>query len=149
VRGFDPEALVRLRKERGLSHDALAERTGWGRPNIIRWEKGRRRPSPAMLLAIADALQVEPAELTSISLANAELVDLRALAGLTQEQVARAAGIPKPTYALIEHCQLPLEPALVDRLASIFGVTSRDVQRAHYRAMAAGSPTPTGQDGDR
>ncbi len=52
-----------LRKHRGLTQAALAERTGLPQSEISRIENGRRRLTVERLIAIAQALEASPAEL--------------------------------------------------------------------------------------
>ena len=143
VRSFDPAAMVRLRRARGLSHDALGERVGRARPNLIAWEKGPARPSPAKLVVLARALEVEPWELTTVGPADATLADLRGWAGLTQPELAERAGIARSTYSLIERGGLALRPDMAERIASVLDVDVDDVVRAHARSVPAPEePTP-------
>lgn len=57
------DQLSRIRKIRGLTQMALAERVGVEQPTIQRWERGKREPSFEQLFALASALGVEPAAL--------------------------------------------------------------------------------------
>jgi transcriptional regulator with XRE-family HTH domain len=129
VKYFDAAALVRLRKARGLSQDALGARVGRARPNIIIWEKGRAKPSPAKLVILAEALGVEPSRL-STGPAGAELADLRGWAGLTQQELADKAGIRRSTYSLLERGGSQLRPGMAEQIASATGCEIGDVERA-------------------
>lgn len=56
---FGP-VLRRLRLERGLSQEELAERAGMAsHAHISRLESGRKQPTVEMLFRLADALEVE------------------------------------------------------------------------------------------
>lgn len=55
--------LERLRKVRGLSKTALANRLGITPTSICYWEQGRSRPRPALLSAVAEILGLSPADL--------------------------------------------------------------------------------------
>ena len=125
--------MARLRKKRGLTLDELSRRLNRQRPNVIAWEKGRASPSPPKLVALAEALDVEPSELTRISRGRAQLVDLRGWAGMTQAELARRAGLPRPTYALLERGGLPLRPDVAARLAEALGRDVDEVERAAER----------------
>ena len=51
--------LRRLRVEKGLSQESLAERTGMAsHAHLCRLESGRKQPSVEMLFRLADALEV-------------------------------------------------------------------------------------------
>lgn len=66
------DQLAALRKKRGLTQAALAEKLGVEQPTIQRWEKGKREPELAQLVALAAALGVEPGSL----LAGATIVPI-------------------------------------------------------------------------
>jgi transcriptional regulator with XRE-family HTH domain len=133
VRHFDPAALRSLRHRRGLTLDELGRRIGRARPNLIVWEKGRSVPSPPKLVALAEALEVEPWQLTTARPRSAELVDLRAWAGLSQQELADRAAVPRATYALVERGESPLGHELAARLATVLGWRVADVDRAQRR----------------
>jgi transcriptional regulator with XRE-family HTH domain len=133
VGAFDASALVHLRRERGLSHDALGQLIGRARPNVIAWEKGMAKPSPAKLVELARALAVHPSKLTTTSSQMATLADLRAWAGLTQGDLAAEAELVRSTYSQLERGLLPLGPDVAGRLASALGVEVSDVERAYRR----------------
>ena len=128
--------MARLRKKRGLSFDELGRRLNRHRPDIIAWEMGRAAPSPSKLVALAAVIEVDPSELTRTSPARAQLVDLRGWAGLTQAELARRAGLPRPTYALLERGRLVLRPEVAARLAEALGRDVDEVERAARRRQA-------------
>lgn len=51
--------LARIRSERGLTQEQLAEKIGVQQPTVQRWEAGGRQPRRGSLEAIAAALEVE------------------------------------------------------------------------------------------
>lgn len=55
--------LRRLRKERGVSQEDLAERSELDRTYISLIENGRRQPTVSTLFAIADALGLKASEI--------------------------------------------------------------------------------------
>jgi transcriptional regulator with XRE-family HTH domain len=56
--------LNRLRREAGLTLADVAARLGVSKPTVWAWEKGKARPLPERIDAIAEALGVPSAELT-------------------------------------------------------------------------------------
>ncbi|HEV8115999.1 MAG TPA: helix-turn-helix transcriptional regulator, partial [Acidimicrobiales bacterium] len=92
IRSFSGTALRRARVERGLSHDALARLTGRTRGHLIHWEQGRYRPSPALLVILAQALDLDPLELLDVTEDTATLPDLRGRVGLATVDVADHLG---------------------------------------------------------
>ncbi len=55
--------LNRLRRERGMTLAQVADALGVSKPTVWAWEKGKARPVPERLDAIAEALGVSTAEL--------------------------------------------------------------------------------------
>lgn len=133
IHGFDPAAMARLRKARGLTLDTLGERVGRARPNVIKWEAGEA-PSPPKLVALARALEVDPWQLTVTKPQVAELSDLRDWAGLTRRELAARAGIRRSTYANIERGLAPLGPEASAALARVLECDVSRVERAYRRA---------------
>ncbi|MFD9190133.1 helix-turn-helix domain-containing protein [Streptomyces phaeochromogenes] len=58
ARTFSPDALRRIRHERGLSQKRLAASLGVHNTAISAYENGRRRPDVETLATIADTLGV-------------------------------------------------------------------------------------------
>jgi transcriptional regulator with XRE-family HTH domain len=54
--------LKRLREERGLSREQVAERIGTSETSIFRYEKGETRPQPAVVAAMLDVYGATAAE---------------------------------------------------------------------------------------
>lgn len=58
-----PVRIARLRKEQGLTLDALAALVNVSKPTVWAWEQGKSRPTPERIAALAKLLGVEEAEL--------------------------------------------------------------------------------------
>lgn len=149
VRGFDPNALVRLRRARGLSHDALGERIDRPRPNIIKWEQGETTPSPEKLVVLARALGVDPWRLTRTRPASAELADLRDWAGMTRRDLAAAVGLTRETYSRLERGQIELDDDVAGALAAALGRDVGEIKRAHRRTVRRARGPLAGLEGER
>jgi transcriptional regulator with XRE-family HTH domain len=106
---------------------------------MIAWEKGPAKPSPAKLVGLARALEVQPWELTTVGPETAELADLRGWAGLTQQELADKAAIMRSTYSLLERGGLPLRRDVAERIASAIGSDVEVVERAAARTRSPGS----------
>ncbi|MGB7420090.1 MAG: helix-turn-helix domain-containing protein [Erythrobacter sp.] len=63
--GFGPR-LARLRRERGMTLAEVAAQLGVSKPTVWAWEKGKARPLPERIGAIAEALGVEVSTLTEV-----------------------------------------------------------------------------------
>lgn len=136
--------MARLRAERGLTFDRLAEQLGRRRPNVIVYEKGTVAPTPAVLVELAAALGVEPAELTTASPETAELADLRVWAGKTIAEAAADAGMARSTWEKTERAQRPLGHERAIQMAQALGVDEATVRAAYERTLA----TPAEGDGE-
>ncbi|MBO9518307.1 MAG: helix-turn-helix domain-containing protein [Porphyrobacter sp.] len=96
--------LLDLRRRRGLSRSALAERAGLSAPSLWAWETGRVSPRRRNLLALARALDVSEREVLPQDEGGA-LFDVADSAGpnavkrlddlirSTKQQIAAAAGV--------------------------------------------------------
>jgi transcriptional regulator with XRE-family HTH domain len=136
VARFDPTALRRLRAERELTLDQLAERVGTTRPQLIAYEQGRRVPGMDTFAALALTLEVDPLDLTTATEATATLADLRARRGLTKAAFAEKVGLTWTTWDAIERGRQPLRPGLVARAATILEVDEDAIRAAHVRGTA-------------
>lgn len=101
--------LLELRRRRGMSRSALAERAGLSAPSLWAWETGRVSPRRKNLLALARALDVSERELLpdddtgglggETDRAGPRMIDpegaqkLEDLIRLAKRQIASAAGV--------------------------------------------------------
>ena len=133
---FDPVRLRSLRLAAGLTQRQLAQRAGVAPGRIGDWERGRFRPEPASLTRLAQALAVTPAALQTPT-DSPTLADLRADTGLTQRQLAAAAGLTAGAYAYayayLELGATTLRPPAAAALAAALGVDADTVAAAHAR----------------
>jgi transcriptional regulator with XRE-family HTH domain len=58
------EELKRWRLRRAMTQIQLAERCGLSPATIVRIERNQREPQPSTLRKLADALDIDPSELT-------------------------------------------------------------------------------------
>ena len=109
---FFGEALRRLRIERQLSQQQLADRLHVERPSVTNWEGGRRLPDAAMITAIARVLDVdaavllakseEPGEVPNVLIVDDERIILEGGIPVLKEALpdANVVGFTKPSQAL-------------------------------------------------
>jgi transcriptional regulator with XRE-family HTH domain len=76
--------VAEVRRVRGLTHEQVSRRTGLSAPYLSRIEAGKRQPSIATLLSLAQALEVELGDLIDS--------DVR---GVVPGQIVRAADGPQ------------------------------------------------------
>ena len=60
------EAIIRIRKARGLTRNDLARLIGVDRETIARYERGTREPKASVVAQLAAALKVTPNELLGV-----------------------------------------------------------------------------------
>lgn len=58
-----PQPLKRIMRDRGITHQGLAEHIGTTTVAVTYWTNGKRRPQPRQLVLIMDALGLPPWEL--------------------------------------------------------------------------------------
>lgn len=137
IKSFSGAALRQARINRGLSHDALGRLTGRARPNLIAWEQGHYRPTPRLLVILAEALDIDPLELLDVTEDTATLPDLRGRAGLATVDVAEHLGVHPSTYRRLERGVAPLAEETAVTLAGLFNTTPDRIVDAYGRARAA------------
>ena len=91
--------LEQLRKSRSLTMAQVAARLGVSKPTVWAWEKGKARPIDDRIPALAEVLQVEPAEL----LAQAQPPGLSKLVADARMELASACGVaPEKVRIMVE-----------------------------------------------
>lgn len=93
--------LSRIRRERGLTHEALATRLNVVRQTVSKWENGTAVPDADMLCRIADALDASAAELLG-SPAPRDGMDMAAIAKSPAEINAQPASRSKRSGAALK-----------------------------------------------
>jgi DNA-binding XRE family transcriptional regulator len=84
-----PVRIARLRKEQGLTLEALAALVNVSKPTVWAWEQGKSRPTPERIAALARFLGVAEDELLSGRDGNALALAL----GQARAMVAEAFGV--------------------------------------------------------
>ncbi|MFV0535447.1 MAG: helix-turn-helix domain-containing protein [Cumulibacter sp.] len=129
INGFDKEALVRLRRDAGMTQEDLAIVIGVNSTAVSSWEIGRTVPSPQNLEALRHALDDRMGRLVGEVDPLRALAEHRARAGLSQKQAAVATGLPTNTLRQIERgVRLPTTDEAA-ALAAAYGISTADVQR--------------------
>lgn len=133
VENFAPGRLRELRQHAGLSVTQLAERAQIPRPNISNYESGARSVGFDAVVAIADALGVDPIELTDADPAALTLADLRLNARRSRVELATAAGVSYDTWYAIETGRRRLTDDVAARVGDVLGVTVDELRAALER----------------
>jgi len=93
-----------------------------------------------MLCRLADVLEVQPWQLTTIEPSRAQLSDLRAWTGLSQPELARVLAVPETSLSAVERGQRPLGAELAEELARHLDLPVAEIRRAYERAKPPSSP---------
>lgn len=133
LRGFDPERLVAERRRVGLSRGELGRLIGASTSAVQTWETGRVTPHVNSLAKAAKVLGVEISVLVDVPPEKRFLADLRVLRGLTQPQLAAAAGMSTTTLSALEWGQTRLDDQVAARLGEVLNVDAAEVKRAWTR----------------
>lgn len=92
--------LNKLRREAGLTLGDVAATLGVSKPTVWAWEKGKARPLPERLGAIAAALGVAPESLAESAALGS---DIGALVEDCRQRIAQACGTqPRSVRIVIE-----------------------------------------------
>jgi transcriptional regulator with XRE-family HTH domain len=139
--GVDAVALRDARLRMGLTQHELARLIDVaGGERISRWELGRSAPRPEILRRLAQALNVDAADLLDVG-GPADLRRLRTAAGLSARTLAARAHMSVPTYVRWESGRTKRLPAgqALELLAKALNVTVEDVESAIVTARANAS----------
>ncbi|WP_235661558.1 helix-turn-helix domain-containing protein [Mycobacteroides abscessus] len=131
LRGFTPARFTALRKSKMTMSD-LARITGVAGSTIYAWESGRATPQVDKLAAAMKVLGSPIEDVVLIPRERRFPGDWRVLGGLTQPQLAAAAGMATSTLQTIERG----ESVLSDERASVLSRllhTTEDEYRAAWR----------------
>ena len=131
---IDGAALRAARERVGLTQHELAHEVGVvGGERISMWERGEARPrSPHLLHAVARAVQVRVTALLLPPEGAASLRWLRFAAGLSVDEVARAAHVSVASMKRWEarRCRRMPSAATLNAMAAALGVASTEVESA-------------------
>ena len=139
--GVDPVALRDARLRMGLTQHELARLIDVaGGERISRWELGSSAPRPEILRRLAQALNVDAADLLDAG-GPADLRRLRTAAGLSARTLAARAHMSVPTYVRWESGRTKRPPAgqALELLAKALNVTVEDVESAIVTSRANAS----------
>jgi transcriptional regulator with XRE-family HTH domain len=104
--------IKRLRQERELTLQAVADELDLTPAAISHWESGRITPKPRKLQELAKALKVSVGELTGSAISSAKrqqtpMTDIDSIISDAQEQIAKKMGCSRHRVRLV----LSIEPS--------------------------------------
>ncbi|ATL72538.1 helix-turn-helix domain-containing protein [Nocardia terpenica] len=144
TRGFKGAALRHVRENHPTLHHTgeLARVAGVSKSAVEQWEREEKSPSVKLLWRVAQALGVPMDVLVPIPVTERYLGDWRVLRGMTQQELATAAGLSAPTVHRLELGQVALSRESATGLAEGLGLSVDEVRAAYERARQRppGSP---------
>ncbi|ADG99335.1 transcriptional regulator, XRE family [Segniliparus rotundus DSM 44985] len=145
LRGFRRRELAKVRlgyKRKGISNHDLARLSGVGESTLRRWQSGEALPSIDKLGAVLATLGVPISRVVVIPEEKRTLADLRVLAGYTQPQLAKAAGMSTTALSTLERGGAPFTEQRAQALAPLLDVSISEVIAAWQRARDRPPGTP-------
>lgn len=131
---ISPTALRSAMSRRAVTVDDLAVHLGTSTTAVYGWLSARRVPEPPVLVQLARALGLHPADLTLVSEAEERLHDLRIHAGLLQADAAASAGLRQPQLSKMERGVAVPREDFCGGLASTYGLKPSRVLQAWQRS---------------
>lgn len=142
LRGFDAAAFSTLRRQAGMSVSDLARLSGASLSTIHHWEAGRRTPQVDVLATVMKVIGAPIEAVVSIDVNDRFPGDWRVMQGLTQPQLAAAAGMSTAMVQRIERGEYPLSDGNATILAGLLGITAQTYRQAYRRARERPAGTP-------
>lgn len=133
LRGFVPERFKALRKS-GMTMSDLARISGVTASTIYAWEAGTFTPQVDKLAAVMKVLGKAIEDVVTVPNDQRYPSDLRVLCGLTQPQLASAAGVTTAKLQRIERGESAPPDDLVEALSRLLGTTAEEYEAAWRRA---------------
>lgn len=124
--------LARIRMERGLTRQQLAEMAGLAPRSLARIEAGKQMPSRERALKISEVLGVDWREwldaLPDFKEAKppTRLKEIRIQCGFGQTQIARLVGMDRKYYCRIELGRIRPSPKMTQRINQALGARGED-----------------------
>lgn len=144
-RGFDLDAFraaVAAAEAGGVSRSDLARLADISPATVHAWERRGGAPDIERLARICGVLGIDVTVLVHVPDEECLPSDLRIRQGLTQVQLATAAGLSSTAVSSFERAETRWSAVKAAKLAPILGVTTEELHAAWQRARArpAGSP---------
>lgn len=141
-RGFDRGRFHEAVEASGVSRSDLARLAGISSATIHSWERRDGAPDIERLARIAGVLGHDVDEFVQVPDDECMPSDLRVRKGLTQVQLASAAGLSTTVVSAFERGETRWSSRKAARLAPVLGVSVDELEAAWERARTrpAGSP---------
>ncbi|MGW4124455.1 helix-turn-helix domain-containing protein [Nocardia sp. NPDC004711] len=131
LRGFAPSRLAAAIEASGMSVDEVARLADTTPQTLRNWLSSASSPTVDVLYRVVAQLGITMREVLDIDPDRSNLTDLRVLAGLTQRQLAAAAGLGEETVGQLERGTARLRNRHAAALAAALAVPAPVVVAAH------------------
>ncbi len=141
LRGFNAQAFADARRGRDISVSDLSRMADVSPATIHNWEAGKGTPQVDLLARVMGYLETPIDQVVTIAAEDRYPGDWRVIRGMTQPELAAAAGIATTTLRGIERADAALTDTNAATLARLLGI-SVDIYRTAYN-RARRRPTNT------
>ncbi len=132
VAGFSGSAARRGRLSADLTADQLAVQVGVAEQTVLRWERGEVSPTADHLGALAEALDITPADLLPRRRSHEPtLRDLRHFCGLSIRAAADRTKLSASGIVRLERGVSSLPSDAASALANAYNIGVNEVNQAH------------------
>ncbi len=147
VAGFSGAAARQARRLTGLTADQVGVQLGVTEQTVFRWERNRSRPTAEHLGALAQVLNVSPADLMPRRATRTpNLRDLRQFAGVSIAVLSEKTKISASAIVRFERgVASSMSEAVTDRLAEVYGLTSEEIENARQASLIARANSTRGK----
>lgn len=128
IKGFNPDVLLRLRREREMTQEDLAIQLGVSTTAISSWEHGRSVPDPTNFARLLQTFGGDKRLLSDVDELRG-LAEHRARAGLSQREAAKQAELSIGALQQIERGVRLASDTEKKALAEVYGITEDEVAR--------------------
>ena len=127
---FDIDAMIARATELGISQRALAKTLDVDKGTVIRWRQGAVEPSPRLLLDIAAALDLPPADLYRAGPQGEDLSYYRVIAGYSMNALSPRLGVSNTLLRAVERGEREPSQRMRERLRELLGLDDATLQLA-------------------
>lgn len=135
---FDPARMIELARSRGLTQQDLAALIGANKGTISRWVKRQSEPSPRLLVRLAEALLVNPADLYRVDPERRDLAYYRVLAGYSVNALSTSLKVSNALVHRIEGGGAAVPGPMLTRLQELLDIDAQTMRAA----LARRTPRP-------
>lgn len=134
LRGFDAQAFSAARKSRNLTVAELTRMSDVSQASIFNWERGKGTPQVDLLAKVLACLQIPIDQVVKVPVDERYPGDWRVVRGMTQPELAAAAGIATSTLKGIERADSALTDTNAATIAGLLGISAAEYRAAYDRA---------------